>query len=225
MKKAIRLLAILGAAAALSGCQSFPLTSWMFKDRPNAGANRSALAGDTSGALDEGKAFLRDGNISAAVASFRIATLDPSARGDANNGLAVAYAKLGRPDLAERYFRAAIEIDPENSKFVANLLRLQQQVSLARRREAPASDGRAMAARSNAPDFVAREGLTGQVQRVSRAEVLVQAQPALAAAPAMAVVYRDAEATAAATDRDGKDERLAMATAADRRPITATIGE
>lgn len=223
MKKAIRVVAILGTTAILSGCQSFPLTSWMFKDRPAVGTKQGALVGNTSGALDEGKNLLRAGNISAAVASFRIALIDPSARGEANNGLAVAYAKLGRADLAEQYFRAAIENDPANSKFAANLLRLQGQVLLAREREARASERQALAIPTNPSRVDVREALTGQAQRISRAEVLIRSQPGLA--PAMAVIYRDAEATAEATDRNGKGELLAMVPAAKARPISTTLGE
>ena len=227
MKKAIRLLAILAAATAVSGCQSFPLTSWMFKDRPAARDARTTLAGSTIGALEEGNAFLRAGNISAAVASYRIASLDPSARGDASNGLAVAYARLGRPDLAERYFRAAIAVEPDNPKFVANLLRLQQQVLLARGREAPSADVIAVPARPAQSVLAPRDALTGPAERVSRAEVMVRSGPPAAAAPAMAVIYRDAAepADAGASGRPSDEERPAAVAAASAHPITVAFGE
>src|SRR5690606_10898327 len=127
MKTATRLVAIAGAAAMLGGCQSFPLTSRMSKGK-DPQREGQALAGNTTGSLEEGRAHLHDGHISAAVASFRIALLDRATRADASNGLAVAYARLGREDLAERYFQAAIAAEPDNPKFVANLLRLQQAV-------------------------------------------------------------------------------------------------
>jgi len=223
MKKAIRLLAALSMTAVLGGCQSFPLTSWMSKERPAAAAKRSALAENKSGALEEGKANLRSGNISAAVASFRIALLDPAARGDANNGLAVAYAKLGRADIAERYFRAAIEQDPNNPKYAANLLRLQQQVMLARSHVTPASGAQALAASANETRVASREALTGQATRISRAEVLIRSQPSTAAAPSMAVVYRDPEASAPVANHEENEEQLAMAPAAKALPITVTF--
>lgn len=219
MKKVTRLIAMISASTALGGCQSVPLLGWMSKERPAAAAKRNTLAENKSGALEEGKALLRSGNISAAVASFRIALLDPAARGEANNGLAVAYAKLGRADIADRYFRAAIESDPDNPKFAANLLRLQQQVLLARARY----DGEALAARAIETHVAAREALTGQAQRIARAEVLIRSQPGSGAVPAMAVVYRDSEAVNEAADRDGKEEQLAMAPAAKPLPITVTF--
>jgi len=219
MKKVTRLFAMMSAATALGGCQSVPLLGWMSKERPAAAAKRNALVENKAGALEEGKTHLRSGNISAAVASFRIALLDPAARGEANNGLAVAYAKLGRADIADRYFRAAIESDPENPKFAANLLRLQQQVLLAQARV----DGQALAARASETHGAAREALTGQAQRISRAEVLIRSQPGTGTVPAMAVVYRDSEAGTEAADRGGKEEQLAMAPAAKPLPITVTF--
>ena len=132
IKAPVKLTFVVAAAVSLGGCQSFPLTSWMFKkDRPAIAQH--GLSGSTIGAIEEGGAFLREGNLSAAVASYRIALLDPSSRADASNGLGVAYAKLGRDDLSARYFLAAIDAEPDNPKYVANLLRLQEQVLLARR--------------------------------------------------------------------------------------------
>jgi tetratricopeptide (TPR) repeat protein len=178
----------------LGGCQSFPLTSWMFKGKRPAAEQRIELAGNTAGALEEGRAQLREGNISAAVASFRIALLDASSRAEASNGLGVAYARLGRHDLADRYFQGAISAEPENSKYVANLLRLQQQVMLARR----ATAAHAVALAQPGPRADRRQGgeplVAGRVDRVSRGEVLVHARRDLGNAPAIAVAYRDAPA-------------------------------
>jgi tetratricopeptide (TPR) repeat protein len=198
MKAPVRTICLVTAAVSLGGCQSFPLTSWMFKkDRPASEAG-PALAGNTAGALEEGTAFLRAGELSAAVASFRIAQLDRATRADASNGLGVAYAKLGRLDLAERYFQAAILSDPDNTRYAANLLRLQQQVMLARRSGA----GEDLAAVGAAPEPQARPAsealLAGTVDRVSRGEVRVSTRPELGNAPAMMVAYADAPADSAA---------------------------
>ena len=213
MRKAhVRLACLVAAAVSLGGCQTFPLTSWMFKrDRPASDADPQ-LAGSTAGALEEGAAFLRAGELSAAVASFRVAQLDRATRADASNGLGVAYAKLGRLDLAERYFQAAILSDPENARFAANLLRLQKQAMLARRASADeALTLTAAAARAEPRARAASESLLAStVDRVSRGEVHVRTSPELGNAPAMRVAYADvpapgaapagAEATAAPTD-------------------------
>lgn len=187
--KVAKLAIVAVTAVSLGGCQSFPLTSWMFRDsQPDRPADEQ-LASNPTGALEEGRASLRDGNLAAAVASFRIAQLDRSTRADASNGLGIAYAKLGRDDLAERYFQAAILADPENTKYVANLLRLQQQTMLARRSsadEALAAARIAPAPQSHSADAAL---LADNVERVSRGEVRISTRAELGNAPAIAVAY------------------------------------
>ena len=198
MKAPVRLTCLVAATVALSGCQSFPLTSWLFKkDRPASEADLQ-LAGSTAGALEEGAALLRAGNLSAAVASFRIAQLDRATQADASNGLGVTHAKLGRLDLAERYFQAAILSDPDNTRYAANLLRLQQQVLLARRanpREDAVAVGTALQPQARS---ASQAQLSGTVDRVSRGEVHVSTRPQLGNAPAMTVAYADVPAEGAA---------------------------
>lgn len=194
MKRYAKLSCVVACAAMLGGCQSFPLTSWMFKGKRPAAEQRIELAGNTAGALEEGRGQLREGNISAAVASFRIALLDASTRAEASNGLGVAYAKLGRPDLADRYFQAAISAEPENSKYVANLLRLQQQVMLARRATAAQTVALARPVPRANPRQEGEPLVAGRVDRVSRGEVTVHARRDLGNAPAIEVAYRAAPA-------------------------------
>jgi tetratricopeptide (TPR) repeat protein len=194
MNAPVKLTFVVAAAVSLGGCQSFPLTSWMFKkDRP--AVEEHQLAGNTAGALEEGGAFLREGNLSAAVASYRIALLDRATRADASNGLGVAYAKLGRDDLAARYFMGAIDAEPDNPKYVANLLRLQQQVFLARRVD-DIGQGEALAATASAAALSrqADAGAAGSrtsdlVERISRGEVQIRTRPDLGNAPRMAVAF------------------------------------
>lgn len=209
MKKApIRLTCLVALAVSLGGCQSFPLTSWMFKkDRPASEADPQ-LAGTTAGALEEGRAFLRSGELSAAVASFRIAQLDRATRADASNGLGVAYAKLGRLDLAERYFQAAILSDPQNTRFAANLLRLQQEVMLARRGNTaePVAVASVEAAPAPQPVPVSQALLGASVERVSRGEVFVSTRPDLGNAPAIEVAYADAQTSTLPDSTEPVDE-------------------
>jgi len=222
MKLIAKLGCVVAGTAMLGGCQSFPLTSWLFKGGRPAQEQGQLLAGNAAGSLEEGRALLRDGNISAAVASLRIALLDRSTRADASNGLGVAYARLGRPDLAERYFQAAIAAEPDNSKYVANLLRLQQQVMLARQSEAAApSVATAEPARAPASRLASRDMLTGPVDRVSRNEVHVQSPQRAMAAPAMAVGYRDGPAPAAGESGG----QVAQAKAGGPYPVTIVFGE
>ena len=231
MKTALRLIGIAGTAAMLGGCQSFPLTSWLHKDRAPARGEAEVLAGNTTGAIEEGRAHLRDGNLSAAVASFRIAQLDRSTRAEASNGLAVAYAKLGRDDLAERYFQAAISAEPDNPKYIANLLRLQQ-ATLARRAASGATE---LAARSapvqraatTSPESLASapSALAGPLDRVSRNEVRVRGgRSELGNAPAMAVSYRDTPAETV-EEPATKDNKVALAAPARQYPVRIVFGE
>lgn len=221
MKVIAKLGCIVAGAAMLGGCQSFPLTSWMFKDAGRAASAHRQLAGSPIGALEEGRAFLRDGNISAAVASFRIALLDPAMRAEACNGLAVAYARLGRDDLAQRYFLAAISAEPENQKYVANLLRLQrqQQLELLARVEAPAPVATSQAQPAPLPVQSSDRLASGLTERLSRGEVRIRVRPDLGNAPSMAVGERDAQS---ATENR---TRVAVLAADPANPRSTRAGE
>jgi len=75
-------------------------------------------------ALAEGRALLNLGQNANAISAFREALREQPDSGDAYNGLAVAYDRIGRKDLAQRYFELALSFDPENPKYRANLARL-----------------------------------------------------------------------------------------------------
>lgn len=64
-----------------------------------------------------------------AIASFRAAQQFPEHAPDAYNGLGVAYANLGRPDLAARYFEMAMAARPADRRFAANLERLNASLT------------------------------------------------------------------------------------------------
>jgi tetratricopeptide (TPR) repeat protein len=76
--------------------------------------------------LVAGQEALRAGNIGQAIISFRLAMLDSESQADASNGLGIAYARLGRADLAERYFLQATELAPRGEKYAANLMRFYE---------------------------------------------------------------------------------------------------
>lgn len=132
MKRDARIMPLMVAALAITGCQS-PLLKGLGLSKSSAQSSAFSRA-DADGllALEEGRVYLMQGQIAAAVASFRIAQLDPVAAPDAKNGLGVAYAKIGRNDLADRYFREALALRPGDDRFAANILRLQRDVMLAR---------------------------------------------------------------------------------------------
>lgn len=73
-----------------------------------------------------GRSQLDQGNPGLAIASFRKALETGEQRAPALNGLGVAYARVGRYDLAEINFRSAAEADPQNERYAANLAKLLQ---------------------------------------------------------------------------------------------------
>jgi tetratricopeptide (TPR) repeat protein len=195
MRSLPRILVLATALTALSGCQSFPLTSWMFK-RSDRGAPATS-ASDGSRSLAEGREALQNGRPAAAIVSLRLALLDASTRAPASNALGVAYAQLGREDLAERYFKSAIAADPSDERFVANLLRLQQTV-LARKAQSDAARLAALQgeAKRDAAGFVADKAqpvseqprTVGDLERRSRNEVFI-ASSTTPTAPTATVAY------------------------------------
>ena len=105
----------------LGGCQSiFGHKSARLDVRPVGEAQTSAAAVI---ALEEGRQHLIRGEVASAIVALRTASSDPATAAPAHNGLAVAYAMLGRGDLAERYFQQAIAEDPADPRFAANLAR------------------------------------------------------------------------------------------------------
>ena len=119
-----RILAGALLATMLAGCQSiFGHHSARLDVRPVGEAQTAAAAAI---ALEEGRQHLIRGEVASAIVALRTASSDPATAAPAHNGLAVAYAMLGRGDLAERYFQQAIAEDPADQRFSANLARFYQ---------------------------------------------------------------------------------------------------
>lgn len=122
MKNRLPAVFILGAALTLSGCQSFSFLGLGPKSGPELGPQD--LTNYFGQRLADGRQHLESGRYAAAVTAFRQASYDPSRAAPSYNGMAVAYARLGRDDLAQRYFMAALKIDPRNEAYARNLARL-----------------------------------------------------------------------------------------------------
>jgi len=83
-----------------------------------------ASASEVAKATEEGRLNLAQGQTGLAIEAFqRALSLGPPSA-TALNGMGVAYARLGRPDVAERFFREAIVIDPQDQRYAKNLARL-----------------------------------------------------------------------------------------------------
>jgi tetratricopeptide (TPR) repeat protein len=132
-----------------------------------------------------------------AIDHFRAAQMDPQALPAASNGLGVAYARLGRLDLADRNFRMALALEPANQRVAANMLRLQRDYALAQAQTAEAkqlAEARqaAQAQPTQAvPPAVAMAERPGELERVSRGEVFIRTARVAAAAPTAQVASRD----------------------------------
>lgn len=119
LKKPFILVLVL-ATPLLGGCQS--LFGSKLSIRPAGATTPTGEAvGHAAVQMEIGRKALGDGQFGVAIAAFRNARIDPDQAAAATNGLAVAYSELGRPDLAERYFREAVALAPGDRRFQANL--------------------------------------------------------------------------------------------------------
>lgn len=125
MNRTIAMIAIALAAPGLAGCQGLFGTA----NGPDGGRRLASADVDLSDYFAErialGKAMLDRQQYGAALVAFRQARLHRDYAAEAYNGMAVAYARLGRADLAERFFLAASAVDPANPRYLANLQRLR----------------------------------------------------------------------------------------------------
>ncbi|MFZ9396571.1 MAG: tetratricopeptide repeat protein [Erythrobacter sp.] len=195
MKAGLRFTTCLVAVVALSGCQSF-VNSLGFGPRQSAQTGQLAEVFGSQ-ELERGREALKAGHVMQAIEQFRMAAVNEQYAPDAFNGLGVAYARLGRADLAERYFRTAVELDSNNPKFAANLARFYEtplgaSALAMREREAAATLAKAEQA-AQAEQLAAAEAVAPrspvtverpavQVARGSNREVRVAAAP-VATAP------------------------------------------
>ena len=120
MRKIATLAGLVLAATSLSGCQVFG---------GSGSASLSAQDFDMSEYFERrlatGRAELKAGRPTQAVVAFRQASYDPRYAGEAYNGMAIAYAQIGREDLAASLFARAVAAAPEDERFARNLARLE----------------------------------------------------------------------------------------------------
>ncbi|MCZ8325373.1 MAG: hypothetical protein O9283_08945 [Sphingomonadaceae bacterium] len=175
---------VLAGTVALAGCTS-PMGRIALREGHRV--DPALLAVPANPDLVSGKQALSAGNYGAAIAALRLARLDPASAAEATNGLAVAYAGIGRDDLAERYFRQAVAMAPDDRRFAANLARFTQdrETQLAAA-EPPAPPPAPVVPQLKAGLHVAAAGGNKTIT-VSGAPVAAQ-RPATAAAPRIAVV-------------------------------------
>jgi tetratricopeptide (TPR) repeat protein len=209
MNRSLRIAAMLAATAALSGCASI-FGHHSFAD--NASPEEAAPAQpDGNVELAAAKQAMDAGMTAEAIDHYRAAQMDPNALPAASNGLGVAYARLGRLDLADRYFRIAVALEPSNQRFAANMLRLQNGYALAQARQSDAPQLAAATAPAPAPaQLLAVTDRPGELERVSRGEVHIRTASIGAAAPIAVVASRDPAPVPAVEKLAGGDGAAAI---------------
>ena len=205
MRSLFKVSVMLFATAALSGCAS--IFGHAFADRTAPEAAPVQPAGGNV-ELAAARQAMDAGMTAEAIDHFRAAQMDPDALPAASNGLGVAYARLGRLDLADRYFRIAVALDPANERFAANMLRLQDAYALARASDTQTTQV-TQATVAPAPEKLAVANEPGTIERISRGEVHVRSFAATAAAPIAVVASRDAVPAPAVDKVEGKAETVA----------------
>lgn len=176
----LKACAILAAAClTLPGCSALFGTNKLASQsasQPNQAATATAFTAAGRDALDKG-------NTGIAIDAFRRAVTSGEAPAPAFNGLGVAYARLGRFDLAQRYFERAAQIDPADGRYQTNLARLMRSTLFARRHEG--DETRALMAQAEQQKQVEartrQAAAPGQLQRLGANQFFI-----LTAAPAAA---------------------------------------
>lgn len=159
MKQAAGLvLALAGASPALAD----GFNSSSFRPRSD-GLPTSAVAGgqNADAALADGRSLLAVGNAAQAISAFRIALGQNAGSLAALNGIAIAYDRLGRIDLARQHFEMALALEPGAGDIAYNLGWTLHRAGLHRdsipwlQRASSSTDGRAAAAARRALLLVA----------------------------------------------------------------------
>jgi hypothetical protein len=151
MLRSAQAIAILSGSLFMAGCQTSGARFARLNEAIKVPEAVPALQ-RAEGQLAAGRDALGQRNYAAAITAFRAASVEQSVQPAAQNGLGVAFAGIGREDLAELHFRKAISLDPANARYEENLARLyrvQLTAALARRDKTEARE-RASAARSQA---------------------------------------------------------------------------
>jgi hypothetical protein len=113
-----RIALLAGCASLLAGCQIFAPNSYA-RNNATEKVQHRGISGN-----DQGRAHLRAGRTGQAIEAFNVALATGEDPAVAYNGLGVAYARLGRADLAYRFFKKATTSDPESPVYARNLAML-----------------------------------------------------------------------------------------------------
>lgn len=135
MDKVVTRSAMLAATVAmLSGCQILGVHRLS-----SASSDRQATISAPATSLQTGRLVLTERRWGAAIEAFNIAVASGEDPAAAYNGLAIAYSRLGRDDLAYRFFKKAAMSDPSNPVYTRNFAMLVNSPNFTLRTMAEAS--------------------------------------------------------------------------------------
>lgn len=127
-RQMLRSLLICTSFAALGGCQF--LGNLHLSHRTPAAKSEAAQLATVPGNYNKaGRDHLRAGNPGLAIDAYNLALASGEDPAAAYNGLGVAYARIGRSDLAYRFFHKAVGSDPFNPIYARNLATLMDSPS------------------------------------------------------------------------------------------------
>ena len=172
MRNRVSTAVLLGVIAmALSGCSGMVARSHFSPRVSMAGADMTKP--DRMSFTDTGRLHLYAGRTGLAIEALQQALVVGEAPSPAFNGLGIAYARLGRADLAERFFAKAIAAAPDNKIYAENLARLGQSRTLSQRMASGAASPISPPGVKKTPSAI---------QRIARGEVFIRTQPVNGAA-------------------------------------------
>lgn len=208
-KKAILFAGLM--ALGLSGCQSLPGQNRDLAIHARHLPSQQLTLAELQ--LARGRAYLDAGLTTLAIGQFKLAQRDPQTAAAASNGMGVAFARLGRDDLAERYFAEALAAEPGSERYARNLAMLRDS------RPALASvNPRSRASQQALAPQVAQAKPSQPMVRVSRGEVhITTTGPAAKEARASARM--------AATDRPAVITVIGSRTARPAYPVVVKLDQ
>ena len=218
----IRHLFVCCSLIALGGCQ---LLGNLHLTRNSHDRANSAEVAITSGAVvAEGRTHLREGRAGLAIEAFNRALASGQDPAASFNGLGVAYARLGRTDLAFRFFKKATLSEPENAAYARNLIRLVDSPQFALAMMSQAAPVAAVTSPALPAAQVRAALIPGQLQRDGNRQFTLTTLPPVDA------VNGTARRTAAAADCPRGKTRVvrpcaavALPRVASRRPAEVAI--
>lgn len=202
MTHPLKSLAIVAALSlTLPGC-----SAWFGSDKfARAGGDKAPKSQQAANQerpsvfTNMGRRALDYGNTGLAIEAFRRAVASGEDPAPAVNGLGVAYARIGRVDLAQRFFEQAAGLAPNEPRYQANLTRLFASPLFARRHDGDRAE--ALLAAATPSETPAQPAAPGRLQRLGANQFYIQTAAPAATGPAPRLALVSSRTTSQAQPR------------------------